>query len=80
MLQEDIKIHCRTLLIKSLEGNWLRYQLFCLGMARSKYLELEAHLYDIGKESECVVKLLESDNVVAKKVKTRFSKKQTTLI
>ena len=68
----DSRIKCsKETLIKSLEGNWRDEQLFCLKMACDKYLELEAHLFNVDKECERVVKLLENDDVEPKKVKTR---------
>jgi len=57
-------------LIKSLEGNWRDEQLFCLKMARDKYLELGLHLLKIDQESERVIKLLASTDVEEKTLKS----------
>lgn len=56
-------------LIKSLEGNWRNEQLFCLKMARDRYLELELHLQKVDQESERVITLLASKDVEEKKLK-----------
>jgi len=62
-------------LIKSLEGNWMNEQLFCLKMADNKYCELEKHLIDIDNQSEKIIRLLAQDNVKKKTVKKRITKK-----
>ena len=68
----NARIKCsEATLVKSLEGNWLDDQLFCLKMARDRYRELEQHLLRIDKESERVVKLLAQEGVEEKKVKRR---------
>ncbi len=66
-------------LTKSLQGNWRDEQLFCLRIARERYLELEKHLLRVDQESEKVIKLLRQEGVEEKKVKPRASKnKQPT--
>ncbi len=46
-------------------------QLFCLKMARDRYLELEQHLLRTDKESERAIKLLSREGEGDKKVKPR---------
>jgi transposase len=61
-------------LVKSLEGNWRDDQLFCLTMARDRYLELQKHLRRTDQQSERVVKLLAHTDTVKKKIKPRTCK------
>lgn len=69
------RIKCsKETLIKSLEGNWRDDQLFCLKMARDKYLELRQHLLKTDQESERVIKLLAQTDVEEKKIKPRACK------
>ena len=69
------RIKCsQETLIKSLEGNWGNEQLFCLSIARERYLELEKHLLRVDQESAKVIKLLRQEGVEEKKIKPRPSK------
>jgi len=61
-------------LLKSLEGNWRTEQVFCLKMARDRHCELEQHLQKTDQESERVMKLLASNDIEEKKVKSRPSR------
>lgn len=68
----NFRIKCsKETLIKSLEGNWRREQLFCLRMARNRYREYEAHLHRIDSEIEKVIKQLASPGVLKKEIKSR---------
>ncbi|PWE00815.1 IS110 family RNA-guided transposase [Marinilabilia rubra] len=58
-------------LLKSLEGNWRDEQVFCLKMARDKYVELERHLQKTDQESERIIKLFTNTDIEEKKVKSR---------
>ncbi len=60
-------------LIKALDGNWRNDQLFCLKMAKQRYLELESHLNQIDAESEKVIMQLGTNEPIDLKIKYRRS-------